>query len=113
MNPGKNDHFTKKVNGEKIHVQKRYLLWPLRDVLEILNGSEMSSGEGFEANFEKKLSFTLFYKFIKARKQYIFNSKIPQYTCLCEVCENAVLLAKGLHNACKLKSIQQYSSTME
>ena len=95
MNPGKGDHFTKKN-------EKRYLLWPLRDVLEMLNGSELASGEGFKDRFAKKLSFSLFYKFIKARKQYIFNNKIPQYTCLCEVCENTVLLAKGLNQACKL-----------
>jgi len=105
MNPGKNDHFTKKVNGKKVHIQKRYLLWPLRDILEILNGSDIDSGNGFEDEFDKKLSFSLFYKFIKARKQYIFNNKIPQYTCLCEVCENAVLLSKGLDLACKKKAI--------
>ena len=99
MKPGKNDHYTKKVNGEKTHGQKRYLLWPLRDILDMLNGSDISVGDSF-----KDISFTLFYKFIKARKQYIFNCKIPQNTCLCETCENAVLLAWGLNEACK-KSI--------
>jgi len=103
MNPGKGDHFTKKVNGEKIHVQKRYLLWPLRDVLEMLNGSELASGEGFKDRFVKKLSFSLFYKFIKARKQYIFNNKIPQYTCLCEVCENTVLVGQRLEPSVQTK----------
>ena len=73
MKPGKNDHYTKKVNGGKIHVQKRYLLWPLRDILDMLNGSNISVSDSFKDVFEKELSFTLFYKFIKARNQYIFN----------------------------------------
>ena len=73
MKPGKNDHYTKKVNGEKTHVQTSYLLWPLRDVLNMLNESDISVGDSLKDMFEKELSFTLFYKFIKARKQYIFN----------------------------------------
>ena len=104
MKPGKNDHYTKKVNGGKIHVQKRYLLWPLRDILDMLNGSNISVSDSFKDMFEKELSFTLFYKFIKARNQYIFNCKIYQNTCLCQTCENAFLLTRGLNQACK-KSI--------
>ena len=96
MKPGKNDHYTKKVNGEKTHVQTSYLLWPLRDVLNMLNESDISVGDSF-----KELSFTLFYKFIKARKQCIFNWKISQNICLCETCENAVLLVRSLNQACK------------
>ena len=45
-----------------------------------------------------------FHKFIKARKQYIFNCKIPYNTCLCGTCKNTFLLARGLNKACK-KSI--------
>ena len=104
MKPGKKDHYTEKVNGEKSHGQKRYLLWPLRDILDMLNESDISVGDSLKDMFEKELSFTLFYKFIKAREQYIFNCKIPQNTCLCETCENVVLLAWGLNQACK-KSI--------
>ena len=91
MKPGKKDHYTKKVNGEKSHGQKRYLLWPLRDILDMLNESDISVGDSLKDMFEKELSFTLFYKFIKARKQYIFNCKIPQNTCLCETCENVIV----------------------
>ena len=49
--------------------------------------------------FEKEPCFTLFYKFIKARRDYIFNCKIPQNTCLCETFEYVVLLARGLNQA--------------
>ena len=104
MTPGKNDHYTKKVNGGKNHVQKRYLLWALRDILDMLNGSNISVSNSFKDMFEKELSFTLFYKFIKARNQYIFNCKIYQNTCLCQTCENAFLFTRGLNQACK-KSI--------
>ena len=101
MKLGKNDNYTKKVNGEKIHVQKRYVLWPLRDILDMLNGSDISVGDFFKDMFEKELLFTVFYKFIKAPKQYIFNCKLSQNTCVCETCENAVLLARGLNQAYK------------
>ena len=38
-------------------------------------------------------------------KHYVFSNKIPHYSCLCEIHENASLLAKGLENACKGKEI--------
>ena len=50
MKPGKKDHYTKKVNGEKSHGQKRYLLWPLRDILDMLNGSDISVGDSLKDN---------------------------------------------------------------
>ena len=86
MKPGKNDHYTKKVNGEKTHGQTRYLLWPLRDILDMLNGSDISVSDSLKDIFEKELSFAHFYKFIKACKQYIFKCKIPQNTCFCVTC---------------------------
>ena len=70
----------------------------------MLKGSDVSVGDSLKYMLEKKLSFTLFHRFIKARKQYIFNCKIPQDTCLFETCENAVLFARGLNQASK-KSI--------
>ena len=54
--------------------------------------------------FRRAISYglwELFYKFIKARKQCIFNWKISQNICLCETCENAVLLVRSLNQACK------------
>ena len=75
---------------------------PLMDVLGILNRADDNDGETFQLKFDKVLTFSLFYKFIKSHKQYIFNKKI---TCLCEVCENTTLFGKGLNNACKSKDI--------
>ena len=39
ITPGKNDHvYVGKVDGKKQFLQKRYLLWTLRDLLDIANG---------------------------------------------------------------------------
>ena len=43
MKPGKKDYDTKNAKDEKIHVQKRYLQWPMRDILDMLNGSVLVS----------------------------------------------------------------------
>ena len=98
---GKNDHFTLRIQGERTQVQKRYLLWPLRDALEMLNGTDSDSDvETFPSKFDKLLAISLFHKFIKARKQYIYNN-----TCLCEICENTLLVGKGFNNASKSKDV--------
>ena len=79
INPGKNDHSTLKIRGERTYVQKRYLLWPLRDVLGMLNRTDSDSDEEtIPSKFDKLLTLSVFYKFIKTRKQYIYNNKIPQ-----------------------------------
>ena len=40
INPGKKDNvYIGKVDGERRYEQKRYLLWPMRDILKILNMS--------------------------------------------------------------------------
>ena len=91
-NPGRRDHvYTGKVNGEKQYVQKGYLLWSLRDALEIINGAA-----GFKHEFGELLSFTWFYHFIKGKKQIILQKDIPETSCLCEICENASLMAKAV-----------------
>ena len=88
----------------------------------MLNGTDSDSdGETFVSKFDKMLTFSLFYKFIKAHKQYIYNNKIPQNTCLCEIGENTSLLGKGLNNAYKSKDdpfdqhsiIKKYSCDLE
>ena len=106
MNPGKNDNvYIGKVDGVKHYEQKRYFLWPLRDILDILNGSVVNQSETYTERFAEKLTFSMFYKFIKMHKEYVFHKNIPHYTCLCEVCENTVLLAKGLGHACKSQHV--------
>jgi len=108
INPGKKDNvYIGKIDGKSQYVQKQYLLWTLKETLDIINGSEfvgLSRNESsFPEMFDKKLSFAKLYSFFKAHKQYVWNRDIPESSCLCEVCENACLLAKGINKSLKLK----------
>ena len=81
-------------------VQKRYLLWTIRHILDIINGSkllESSEGDNVYFKFEKDITFRELYDILRRHKQYIFNTKIPQWSCLCEICENALFLVNGLN----------------
>ena len=106
VNPGRKDHvYIGKKDGEQQYCQKRYLLWNLRDLLKILNGNEVAGStagvETFVDRFEKPLSFSLLYIFIRNHKQFVYNQNIPQGSCLCEVCKNSYLLAKGINKCVK------------
>ena len=89
------------------YVQKQYLLWTLRDILDIINENEIvgfhNDETSFVDKFDKKLSFTKLYNFLKFNKQYIWNRHIPESSCLCKVCENVCLFAKGINKSLKLK----------
>ena len=90
-NAGRKDNvYIGKTDGEWCYVQKRYLLWNLRDALEILNGQKGI----FKEKFGEPLTFLNFYQFIKKKKQFIFQRDIPDTSCLCEICENATLMAQ-------------------
>ncbi|XP_066916722.1 uncharacterized protein [Clytia hemisphaerica] len=109
INPGKKDHvYIGKIDGVSQYVQKQYLLWTLRDTLDIINGNdeirrEKRNENSFQDMFGKKLSFARLYNFFKVHKQYVWNRDIAESSCLCEVCENACLLAKGVNKSLKLK----------
>ena len=64
INPGKRDHiYIGKFEGRSQNVQKRNLLWKLRNVLDIVNGNEIvgfqNGNLGFQDRLEKKLSFSM------------------------------------------------------
>ena len=110
VNPGRADNvYVGKREGKRQYIQKRYLLWKLRDLFDIINGSDLLNSDddadvcndSFPSAFNKELSFSLMYSFLKKCKQYVFNKHIPHHTCLCEICENASLLAKGLNKSIK------------
>ena len=70
-----------------------------------MNGSKIITNENFRSFaevFEFGLSFRQMYNFLKMHKEVAYNSGIPYSSCLCKVCENASLLAKGINS--KLKS---------
>ena len=64
VNPGRKNHvYIEKKDGKRQYCQNRYLLWNLRDLLNILNGKEVAGStagvETFVDRFEKLLSFSL------------------------------------------------------
>ena len=99
-NPGRKDNvYVGKINGERRYKQRLYLLWTLRELLDIANGSgKVDVSDSFYQKFEKLLTFSQLYDFLKYHKEYCYNQNIPHGSCLCEICENCVLLAKGLNN---------------
>lgn len=106
-NPGtKESVYIGKINGVSQFLQKQYLLWTLRDLLDIINGSDVSgigvNDNSFAEKFDEKLSLSQLYSFLKAKKQFVWNKNIPEVSCLCEVCENACLFAKGINKQLKL-----------
>ena len=88
--PGKKDHTYKgRAQGRSLFEQKRYLLWPLKDLHESLNVRyEPDDENSYLAKFGKELPFGLFYQFIRENKEYVYNEEKPHFSCLCEVCEN-------------------------
>ena len=105
-NPGRKDQrYIGKENGKSKFVPIRYLLWTLRDLLEMVNGCSLVVEDGFDSFsdiFLKKLTFRQLYHFIKSRKQFVYNRDIPQASCLCEICENTVYLAKSIASRVKM-----------
>ena len=101
MTPGRKDNvYTGKKNGVKTYEQKRYLLCKIRDIQDILNSGELieqGHNDSFSGTFGCKLKFTLLYEFLKDHNEYIFNRDIPQWSCLCDACENVSLLANGIN----------------
>ena len=78
----------------------KYLLWNIKDILDIANGSgKIKISDTFFVKFEKELTFSQLYGILKANKEYSFKKNIPQSSCLCEICENTTLLARGLNKA--------------
>ena len=61
MNPGKNDNvYIGKANHSRVYEQNRYLLWPIRDILEIFNGNSLNEESAFVSAFDNELPFSLF-----------------------------------------------------
>ena len=105
-NPDRADNvYIGKIDDERQYLSCQYLLWSLKDLHDTLNGTSASIGQAppnFQTTFSEKLTFSQLYDFIKNRKQYIYNKNIPHTSCLCDTCENSVLLAKGINSCQKI-----------
>ena len=92
---------TKQILSRSVHKIERSL--PL-----FIYGSKIITNENFPSFtevFEHELSFSQMYNFLKMHKEVAYSSDIPLSSCLCEVCENASLLAKGINSGCKSSDI--------
>ena len=96
--PGRKDHVNVgKNDGKRCYKQLLHLLWNLRDLLDIINGTrKVDVADTFYQNFKKLVTFSQLYDFAKYRKEYCYDQNIP-HGCLCKICENCVLLAKGMN----------------
>ena len=96
-NPGRRDNvYIGKENRERIYKQRLYLLWNLRDIIDIANRTrKIETANSFIQTNNKSLTFLQLYNFLKAHKEFSYNKNIPHGPCLCDICESCVLLAKG------------------
>ena len=68
------------------------------DLLDIINGTgKVDVADTFYQNFKKLLTLSQLYDFMKYHKEYCYNQNISHESCLREICENCVLLTKGLN----------------
>ena len=73
-------------------------LWTLQDLIDFSNRSSFESNslsdkfESFQAKFRRKLTSREMHVFLKRKKEYKWNRDIPCESCVCEICENMLLL---------------------
>ena len=76
--------------------------------MEIINGPKIVTDENFPSfteTFEHELLFCKMYNFLKMHKEVSCNNDIPNSSCLCEVYENASLLAREINSSLKSSDI--------
>ena len=60
-------------------------------------------GDSFSNAFGRPLKFALLHHVLKLYKEYVFNRDTPQWSYLCELCENVTLLATVVNKGLKEK----------
>ena len=81
--PGRRDkiYCGKNKNSEKVYKPKHYLLWSLKEVVEMFNN---------EHDFN--ITYYNLQKLLKLEKHLLLSSQTPEDDCQCEKCENSELL---------------------
>ena len=69
---------------EKANICRKNILWALREIVSIANSQE-AVDESFESKFDKILTFSRLYDFLKGHKEYVYNINIPHASCLYEI----------------------------
>ena len=118
INPGKNNQpYAGKENGKSVFVPIKHLLWNIRDLLNIANGcslaNEIDTALSSLKVFDKQVTFRQLYAFLKSGEELVFKRDIPQSSCLCEICENILLLSKGIASSAKIALANNVQSLIE
>ena len=72
-------------------------------------GTLNNQEDRFHINFEENLSFGIFSRLIRHKKQFVYQRDIPDTSYLCEACENAAMMAKVIR---KKKSCHPINPTI-
>ena len=95
--PGRKDFVTVRENNTKHHIQKRHLLWSLRECYSILMKENPTTEIGFS-------------KFCSLRPvNVLLSADMPRGVCLCKYHENIKMLCESLHK--EIDDFPMYSGT--
>ena len=84
------------VSKGREHMYKSGMLWPLRNLLGMLNGTDSNSDRGtFPSKFNKLLTFSYFCKFIKARDITFTITRYPKRHACARFAKTLHCWAKG------------------
>ena len=93
-----------KIDGERKYLQIRYLLWTIRETLDIANNAnKVETAETFFSAFGKELTFRQLYMYLKKHKEIKWNNEIPHESCTCEICDNLKLFIRGVNSKIEAK----------
>ena len=80
----KDQKYTGKVNGESTLVQRRYLLWTLGEIVDILNGLPSTGTVGsFFLKFFKEISFWQLFVILLKTSQSLYSTEISHTRAVC------------------------------
>ena len=92
----------KNENGEKMYKPKHYLLWSLKEVVDMFNN---------EHDFI--ITYYNLQKLLKLEKHLLLPSQTPEYDCRCEKCENSELLLTSIKGTLIKSNYYELASKLE
>lgn len=102
--PGRRDtiYCGKNENGEKVYKPKHYLLWSLKEVVDMFNN---------EHDFN--ITYYNLQKLLKLEKHLLLSSQTPEDDCRCEKCENSELLLTSIKGTLIKSNYHELASKLE
>ena len=102
--PGRRDtiYCGKNKNSEKVYKPKHYLLWSLKEVVEMFNN---------EHDFS--ITYYNLQKLLKLEKHILLSTQTPEDDCRCEKCENSELLLTSIKGTLIKSNYYELACTFE